>query len=157
ATAWILRTAGAMIAAENPDLAIVRIPYLGQVARRFGPDGREAGRAVRELEPVLGPFLRQIPRNVVTLIASESVSTPVIGAMYPNRVLRELGLLPLAQRPGGGLEFDVNRSTAFAVTDPQLCHIYLNDASQSATVAASFSGPRADGVATVACGAHRAA
>ena len=50
AMAWLLATAGAVIAEERPELSLVRVPYLGQVARRFGPDGREAGRSVRTFE-----------------------------------------------------------------------------------------------------------
>jgi predicted AlkP superfamily pyrophosphatase or phosphodiesterase len=157
ATAWILRTAAATIAAERPDLALVRVPYLGQVARRYGPDGREAGRAVRELEPVLAPFLAAVSTDALTVVVSESVSTPVTGPVYPNRILRRLGLVSLEPAPGGGSNIDIARSAGFAVADHQVCQIYLNDSAQAATVAATFSGPRADGVATVACGAHRAA
>ena len=40
---WTLKTAASVIDAERPDLAIVRVAYLGQVSRRFGPDGGEAG------------------------------------------------------------------------------------------------------------------
>jgi hypothetical protein len=157
ASAWILKTAAATIAAEAPDLALVRMPYLGQVARRFGPDGRVANRAVRELEACLGPFLAALPKDTLTIVVTESVSTPVVGPVFPNLVLRGMGLLALTSAPGGGLDVDVRRSAAFALADHQVCHLYLNDRAQEATVAAAFSGPQSDGVATVACDAHRAA
>jgi predicted AlkP superfamily pyrophosphatase or phosphodiesterase len=157
ATAWMLKTAAAVIAAEAPELAIVRVPYLGQVARRFGPDGREAGRAIRELDAALGPFLAALPAGTLTLAVTESVTTPVSGPVYPNRVLRGLGLLALASAPGGGVAVDLDQSAAFALADHQLCHIYLNDPGQAATVASAFSGAHGDGVATVAPGARRAA
>ena len=157
ATSWILRTAAAVIAEEAPDLAIVRVPYLGQIARRHGPDGREASRAVRELEAVLGPFLRSLPRDVLVLVATESVITPAEHPVYPNRILLGLGLLALRQAPGGGLDVDLDASAAFALADHQLCHIYLNDPGQAAPVAAAFAGPHSDGIATVASGPQRAA
>lgn len=157
ATGWILKTAAATIAAELPDLSVVRVPFLGQIARRFGPDGREAGRAVWELEAVLAPFLRALPKDVLTLVVTESVSTPVTDPVYPNTVLRGLGLLSLTPAPRGGLDVDLEKSAAFALADHQICHIYLNDSAHAATVAATFSGAHSDGVATVACGAHRAA
>jgi predicted AlkP superfamily pyrophosphatase or phosphodiesterase len=156
ATAWILRTAAATIASERPDLAIVRVPYLGQVARRYGPDGREANRSIRELESALGPFLDALPDGTLVVAATESVTSPVSGPLEPNRVLRGLGLLALNDAPGGGFDLDVERSAAFALADHQLCHIYVNDPSQTAAIASAFSGEHADGIAMVAPAGHRA-
>jgi hypothetical protein len=153
---WILRTAAAVIACERPELAVVRVPYLGQVARRFGPDGRDACRAVLELEAVLGPFLAALPRDALVLAATESITTPVLAPVYPNRVLRQLGLLALRPAPGGGLDIDLEKSAAFALTDHQITHIYLNDPSQEGTVAAAFVGEHSEGVGRVAARPQRA-
>jgi len=155
-TSWILKTAAAVLADEAPDLAIIRLPYLGQVARRFGPDGRDAGRAILALETVLAPFVKTIPRDVLLIAATESVSTPVSGPVFPNRVLRALNLLALTPSPGGGLDVDLENSAAFALADHQIAHIYLNDPSQAATVASAFAGMHGEGVATVAPLARRA-
>lgn len=155
-TSWMLKTAADVIASEAPELAIVRVPYLGQVARRFGPDGREAGRAILALESALAPFLKSLARDTLVLAATESVSTPVSGPIYPNRVLRALGLLALGPADGGGLDIDLQRSAAFALADHQVAHIYLNDPGQAATVASAFAGLHGDGVATVAPGPRRA-
>lgn len=157
ASGWMLRTAAEMIREVEPDLSIVRVPYLGQVARRFGPDGRDAGRAVLALEGVLKPFLDAMPKDVLVIAVTESVSTPVEAPVYPNRVLRELGLIALNGLPGGGVDVDTKASAAFALADRQICQIYLNDTGQIATVASAFSGAHADGIATVACGSRRAA
>lgn len=155
-TAWMLKSASAVIAAEQPDLAIVRIPYLGQVARRFGPDSREAGRSVRELESCLAGFLGGLPADTIVVAATESVTTPVSEAIRPNLILRDLGLLATAPADGGGLELDLDRSAAFALTDHQLCHIYLNDPSQAAPVASAFAGDASEGIARVATQNQRA-
>lgn len=155
-TSWMLNGAGAVIASEKPDLAIVRIPYLGQVARRFGPDGREAGRAIRELEPLLAKFLQALPRGTCVLAVTESVATPVRAPIYPNQVLRNLGLLHVSKLASGGIDADLTGSDAFAVADHQICHVYLNDPTQAATVSAAFSGDSGDGVALVAPGSRRA-
>ena len=149
-TTWILNSAASVLADEQPDLAIIRVPYLGQVARRFGPDGRDAGRAILALESVLAPFVRSIPRDVLLIAATESVSTPVSDPVFPNRVLRALNLLALTSSPGGGLDVDLERSAAFALTDHQIAHIYLNDPTQAANVASAFAGMHAEGVARVA-------
>jgi predicted AlkP superfamily pyrophosphatase or phosphodiesterase len=155
-SAWILRTAAATIAEVRPELAIVRVPHLGQVARRFGPDGREANRAIRELQPILAEFLDALPPRTVVVAATESVTTPVSGAVEPNLVLRGLGLLALADAPGGGLDIDTERSAAFALADHQICHIYVNDPSQTAAIASAFSGEHSEGIAVVAPGGRRA-
>lgn len=155
ATGWILRTAAAAIAAERPDLAVVRIPYLGQVARRYGPDGREASRAVRELERHLAPFLASLPLDTLVVAVTESVATPVLEPLYPNLVLRGLGLLELVPHPDGGRDVDLAASAAFAVADHQLCHVYVNDPGVAATVASTFAGAADFGIAGVATGASR--
>ncbi len=155
ATTWILRTAAEMLRQEKPDLAIVRVPYLGQVARRFGPDSREACRSIAELDSALGPFLRTLTPETAVLAVTESVSTPVSDPIDPNRILRKLGLLRLAPAEGGGLDIDLEKSAAFAVADHQLCHIYVNDPSQAAAIASAFSGEYGDGVAVVAPNGRR--
>lgn len=155
-TNWILKSAASVWAEERPDLAIIRLPYLGQVARRFGPDGRDAGRAILALESILKPFANIIPKDALLLAATESVSTPVSGPVFPNRVLRALNLLALMPSPEGGLDVDLEKSAAFALADHQICHIYLNDPSQAATVASAFAGMHGEGVATVAPLARRA-
>ena len=154
---WTLKTAAAVIKEETPDLAIVRVAYLGQVSRRFGPDGREAGRAVRELETCLGAFLTAMPKGTWVLAVTESVTTPVSGPIFPNLLLRELGLLKLVEAEGGGLEIDPAASAAFALADHQICHIYINDLAQTAPLASIFSGPRGEGIAQVAALGQREA
>jgi predicted AlkP superfamily pyrophosphatase or phosphodiesterase len=157
ATRWILKTAAEAISSEEPDLSIVRIPYLGQVARRFGPDCREAGKALRELDPVLSSFLKALPSNTLTLCVTESVTTPVSAPVFPNQILKDLGLIALNAGPGGGVDIDLERSAAFALADHQLCHVYINDSSQAATIASAFSGAHGDGIATVESSSRRAA
>lgn len=153
---WILKTAAQVFANQRPDLAVVRVPYLGQVARRFGPDGRDSGRAIRELELILAPFLAALDHETLTIAVTESVTTPVSAPIYPNRVLRSLGLLALKPAEGGGLTIDLPESAAFALADHQVCHIYLNDHVQAATIATAFASEHNDGVATVSPGAARA-
>ncbi|MFO0959173.1 MAG: alkaline phosphatase family protein [Isosphaeraceae bacterium] len=149
---WIARTAAALLAEQGPDLAIVRIPYLGQIARRYGPDGREAGRSVRALDPVLAPLLDKIPASYDILAATESIVTPVGTVVRPNQVLRRLGLLALGKNEQGELEINLGASAAFGVTDHQICHIYLNDPSQAGLIAAAFAGDEYDGIAGVVTG-----
>ena len=156
-TSWIIRSAGTQIAETSPDLAIVRLPYLGQVARRYGPDGREAGRSVASINAMLNPFLDELPEGTAVLAVTESIVTPVTATIYPNRILREMGLLKLGPLPSGGIGPDLAGSAAFAVADHQLCHIYLNDPGVIGSVASIFSGDRSEGVGTVVASAEQRA
>ena len=130
-------------------MALVRLPYLGQVARRFGPDSSQAGRSVLELEVALKPFLASVHDKALILAITESVSTPVTQPIHPNLVLRSLGLLELRPSPGGGLDIDTHESAAFALVDHQICHIYVNDPSVVTTIASTFTSEE-EGVETVA-------
>jgi hypothetical protein len=156
ATRWMLQTASALLSERSPDLAILRVPYLGQIARRYGPDGREAGRAVRELEPILAPLLAGLAPGTAVLAATESIVTPVAEPARPNLVLREMGMLHLQRTTDGGLTLDLDQSQAFALTDHQICHIYLNNPHQAAPIAAAFAGEHGDGVARVLTQGQRA-
>ncbi len=149
ANLWMLRSAALVIAENKPDLAIVRVPYMGQIARRYGPDGRQAGRAVRELEEGLAPFLDKLGKDVAVFAATETLVTPVNTVIRPNLVLRDLGLLELRASAGGGMEVDLEASAAFAVTDDQLCHIYLSERSQMGVVASAFASESLEGMAGV--------
>jgi predicted AlkP superfamily pyrophosphatase or phosphodiesterase len=149
ASTWILQSAARMIREELPDLAVVRVPYLGQIARRYGPDGRHAGRAIRTFDAMLTGFLKALPDGTAVVAVTESIVTPVTETLYPNRVLRELGLLQTVALPSGGIGVDLAHSPAFALADHQLCHIYFNDPSVAGTVASTFSGAQSDGVALV--------
>ena len=96
---------------------------------------------------MLGPFLDDLPDGTAVLAVTESIVTPVTTAIYPNRVLREMGLLKM--RPGavgGRPDIDLANSAAFALSDHQICHIYLNDPQAAGLVASNFSGLRSEGI-----------
>jgi predicted AlkP superfamily pyrophosphatase or phosphodiesterase len=154
-TSWILRGASRVIAEERPDLAIVRVPYLGQVARRYGPDGRHAGKAVPVLDALLSRFLGDLPEGTAVIAVTESIVTPVTETIYPNQVLRELSLLETVPLPSGGLGVDLSESSAYALADHQLCHIYLNEPAAAGLVASVFAGERSDGIALVVASEDR--
>jgi predicted AlkP superfamily pyrophosphatase or phosphodiesterase len=156
ASAWALKTAAAAIQEHHPELALVRLPALGQIARRHGPDGGAVSRAVVELEPLLKAFLASLPPKAVVLVVTESVVTPVLAPLYPNLVLRDLGLLEFIPAPGGGLDIDTEKSAAFALTDHQMAHVYVNDPSVTATLAAAFSTAHADAIDQILSGRRRA-
>ena len=156
ATAWLLASAAFTIADRLPDLAIVRVPYLGQVARRDGPDGRRAARAILALDRLLAPFFKALPEGTRLIAATESVSTPVSAPVHPNAALGQLGLLARDRSPTGEVRVDRAGSAAFVVSDHQIGHVYLNDLEAAPRVASAFSGRHGDGIAAVLSGPDRA-
>jgi hypothetical protein len=144
--AWVLRSAAAVIAREQPDLAVVRVPHLGHVARRFGPDGRSVARAVSELDRLLGPFLASVSKLATVLVVTETVATPVGDPVDVTRQLRRRELVALREHPGGGLDIDLSESAVVPVVDNQVCHLYLNDRERAGEVVALFSREDDDGI-----------
>jgi hypothetical protein len=75
--------------------------------------------------------------DALWLVASEYVITPVSGAGYPNRRLREAGLLTLHEEDGTE-SLDVRSSRAWALVDHQLAHVYVRDSTDIERAAAVF-------------------
>jgi predicted AlkP superfamily pyrophosphatase or phosphodiesterase len=134
-TAWIVDSA--VIAAERyrPNLFYLYLPHLDYAAQKFGPDSEQALAAVQELDRQIarladgfGPPYADAPP--LWLWASEYVITPVGQVIYPNRTLREAGLLQVADTPQGTL-IDFENSRAWALADHQVAHIFLRDADAS--------------------------
>ena len=155
-TAWLIRTAAHVIATEAPDLAIVRVPHLGHVARRHGPDGRDAARAIHDLDRLLGPFLAALPKTTAVLAATETVATPVSEPIDLNRILRDLNVLRLRSLDKEGTDIDLAASKAFAICEHQIAHLYVNQPEILPVVAAALSGEFSDGISLVLQGATRA-
>ncbi len=148
-TAWLLKTAAFVLNAESPDLAIVRVPHLGHVARRYGPDSRDAARAIVELDRVLGPFLSGTGKDTALIAATETVATPVSEPIDVNRILRELNALRVRTLDDGASDIDIDASKAFAVAEHQVAHVYVNQKESLPALAAAFAGEFSDGIGLV--------
>ena len=77
-----------------------------------------------------------------------------ITSSYPNRVLREAGLLAVREEPDGE-HLDLEQSQAFAMVDHQFSHVFVADGDQqlAARVADLFRGQ--PGIAEVLVGTQR--
>src|SRR5439155_2780707 len=132
-TEWIARCAAQILLKERPDLTLVYLPHLDYDPQRFGPEGCEWPRLVEELDSACSPLLdtaRTVGARVWVL--SEYVHVQVKRAIFPNRALRQAGLLSV--RPGPfGESLDTFGSQAFAACDHQIAHIYVNDSDDSAS------------------------
>jgi predicted AlkP superfamily pyrophosphatase or phosphodiesterase len=152
-TAWIV--ASAIRAAERfrPNLFYIYLPHLDYAAQKNGPDSAQASKAVAELDVEIGRLVDGIAAaygdvQPLWLVASEYVITPVNHVFYPNRALREAGLLAVKESDGGEL-IDFATSRAFALADHQLSHIFVQDADKQTIARAADMLRNQPGVAAV--------
>jgi predicted AlkP superfamily pyrophosphatase or phosphodiesterase len=159
ASRWIAQSA--VFAAERcqPDFFYIYLPHLDYAAQRAGPDTEPALAAIRELDDVLGTLAAGMQKaygeEPFWLLAGEYAITPVDHVSYPNRVLREAGLLAVREVDGGEY-LDIERSQAFAMVDHQFSHVFVSgsDAHRVGKVAELFRHQA--GIAEVLVGDQRA-
>jgi predicted AlkP superfamily pyrophosphatase or phosphodiesterase len=123
-TDWIARAAMRVEDRSQPALHLVYLPHLDYCLQKFGPDDPRIDPEIREIDRVFGAlhdFFRE--RGVRVVVLSEYGIAPVDRAVFPNRMLREAGLLALREEDGREY-LDPFESGAFAVCDHQVAHVY---------------------------------
>jgi predicted AlkP superfamily pyrophosphatase or phosphodiesterase len=122
---WIAACALRVLSSKRPTLTLVYLPHLDYDLQRWGPHDPRAAAAVEEIDQVLEPLLDHAEREGLRVILlSEYGITEVGGAVFPNRVLRQAGLLKVRQELGRE-QLDAGASLAFAVADHQVAHVYV--------------------------------
>jgi len=121
---WIARGAMALEESYAPTLQLIYLPHLDYVLQKVGPRG-DIAQDLREIDALCGKLLDFFQaRGVRVVMLSEYGITQVSGAIHPNRILRDAGLL--AVKTDLGREYlDTGRCRAFAVADHQLAHVYV--------------------------------
>ncbi|HEX6962241.1 MAG TPA: nucleotide pyrophosphatase/phosphodiesterase family protein [Lacipirellula sp.] len=130
-TAWIVSSAIRAAERFRPNLFYAYLPHLDYAAQKFGPDSEQAIAALDELDGEIGRLVDGFAKayrdaQPLWLVASEYVITPVDHVLYPNRILREAGLLAAKEGDGGEI-IDFERSRAFAMVDHQFSHVFIQD------------------------------
>src|SRR5947208_6959225 len=126
-TRWIAELAAHVIEHAQSDLTLVYLPHLDYDPQRFGPSGCDMAKCVKELDDACEPLLdaaRALGARV--WVVSEYGHCDVTRPVYPNRALRQAGLLEVRRGPFGE-QLDLYGSRAFAVVDHQLAHVYVRD------------------------------
>ncbi len=126
---WIAASAKWIQEKKHPTLSLVYLPHLDYSLQKFGPDAPEIPEELKAIDAVAGDLIEFYEKQgVKVLVVSEYGITKVTRHTDPNRILRKAGLLEV--RPSVTWEIlDAGASKAFAVSDHQICHIYLNDKS----------------------------
>ncbi len=134
-TEWIVDSAVLAAQAYHPRFQYIYLPNLDYAAQKFGPDSPQATTALAELDATLGKLIdgeRAAFGNEepLWLIAGEYPIVPVNHVTYPNRVLRQAGLLEI-RTLADGEQLDPATSPAFALVDHQFSHIFVRDRDQA--------------------------
>ncbi|MSQ88028.1 MAG: alkaline phosphatase family protein [Betaproteobacteria bacterium] len=130
---WIAQASLHVMRSRNPTLTLAYLPHLDYNLQRLGPDldHPRIRQDLREIDAVCGSLIDYATaseRNVI--VVSEYGITPVSEAVHINRALRKAGLLKVRPEEFGREVLDAGASTAFAVADHQIAHVYVNDRSR---------------------------
>ena len=157
-TAWIADSAIHFARQKRPNFFYLYLPHLDYAAQKLGPDSPAAMSALEELDAVIGRlidgFVAAYGNELVWLAASEYVITPVDHVTYPNRLLREAGLLSVRDAEDGE-HLDLVNSRAWALVDHQFSHVFVKDARPDVIDKAAAVLRAAPGIAEVLLGAER--
>ena len=127
-SAWIADSAVLAAGEYRPDFFYIYLPHLDYAAQRSGPDSPAALEALAELDTQIEKLAAGIPqayqRDPQWLIAGEYAITPVEQVTYPNRLLREAGLLEVRPEEDGE-HLDLVKSRAWALVDHQFSHVFV--------------------------------
>ena len=155
---WILESAVKAISDFKPHFSYIYIPHLDYAAQKLGPNSPAALQSVTELDEALGEMIRGIDEslgndNVVWIISSEYVINEVDHVTYPNRILREAGLLNVSsQEDGEHLDLD---SPAWALVDHQFSHLFIKNRCPETIKKVQHVFQDQDGIAEIIVGEER--
>jgi predicted AlkP superfamily pyrophosphatase or phosphodiesterase len=143
---WIAKAAMALEEKFSPSLQLVYLPHLDYCLQRSGPEG-DIDRDLAEIDDLCGrviDFFRG--RGCRVIVLSEYGIAPVSRPIHPNRILRDAGLLNV--KIDLGLEYlDPGSSRAFAVSDHQIAHVYIEQSEDIQSVRELFEAvPGVDAV-----------
>ncbi len=170
---WVANSATWLAAKEVPEFFYIYVSYPDYAPQRFGVDSPEVDRMLGELNTLLDAYITKFEEayedDITWFVAGEYAMTDVNHTLFPNRLLREAGLLKVKEGDGktpssirsatrdyevfqGELP-DMAESRAFAYCDHQFAHVYAldHDSETIRKVAQLFE--KQEGVAEVLVGA----
>jgi len=133
-TQWIASSAIAVEEMYSPTLTLIYLPHLDYCLQRLGTDISAIACDLQEVDAVCQSLIEFYEsHSAKVIVLSEYGITSVNRAVSLNRVLREHGYLAIREELGREL-LDSGASTAFAVADHQIAHIYISDRNKIAEV-----------------------
>lgn len=130
-TAWIVESAVYTAQRYKPNFYYIYLPHLDYAAQKNGPNSKAAKQALVELDAEIAKLAAGLEaaydERPLWLVTSEYAIVPVEHVVYPNRLLREAGLLKVTEVEGGEY-LDFANSKAWALADHQMSHVFVRDA-----------------------------
>ena len=156
-TAWICDSALWAVREARPNFFYIYLPHLDYAAQKFGPDSEQALRALADLDGAIARLVSGTEEafgssKPLWLAASEYTIVPVNHVVYPNRLLREAGLLAVDAQVDGE-QLDLKNCRAWALVDHQFSHVFVADIADVGTVAELFRG--CEGIDEILVGTQR--
>ncbi|MEW6219548.1 MAG: nucleotide pyrophosphatase/phosphodiesterase family protein [Thermodesulfobacteriota bacterium] len=145
---WISRAAAATIHRFQPDLTMVYLPHLDYACQRLGPGHPAIREELAQVDAAVGGIVAAVQEaglagETVFVVLAEYAFSEVAGAVFPNRILREHGLL--AVRTIAGREYlDLENSRAWAMVDHQVAHLFVQRGAEGQARAALERTPGID-------------
>ena len=103
----------------------IYLPHLDYDLQRYGPEDLRVAKALAEIDQVAGDLIDDLEKREITpILLSEYGITKVNQVIYPNREFRHQGWLSLKDEFDGET-LDCGGSKAFALTDHQIAHVYV--------------------------------
>ena len=156
---WIADSATEAAKRYQPEFFYIYLPHLDYAAQKVGPDTPGAAHAVAQLDEVLGKlvegFREAYQSDLLWIVASEYTIQPVDHVVYPNRVLREAGLLKVEDNTDSGEILDVVESPAWAMADHQHAHVFVRNADPAVIDRVVKRFEKLEGIAEVLVGEDR--
>lgn len=126
-TKWIADASMWVDDKHNPTLTLIYLPHLDYCLQKFGPDFSKIGNELAEIDQVVEELVTFYEaKKAKVILLSEYGISPVNNPIHINRILRKEGLISVRNERWYEL-LDAGISKAFAVSDHQIAHIYLND------------------------------
>ncbi len=124
---WIADATRHVMDTRSPTLTLVYLPHLDYNLQRLGPDHPDIAKDLAEVDAVCGQIIdRAAEDDARVVVLSEYGITPVSRPIHINRALREAGHIAVRVEMEREL-LDPGASSAFAVADHQVAHIYVRD------------------------------
>ncbi len=142
---WIARAAGEIWRSDGPDLMWVNLPGVDFELVRGGVADNSASmdQALVDVDNWAGQLAQAVcDDGGQVVVVSDGGYVDVSQAVSPNIALREAGLLVVSQTPDGP-QVDMDASSAIAMVDHQVAHLYCageDAADEAAGVLAGVDG-----------------
>ncbi|HEY7089858.1 MAG TPA: alkaline phosphatase family protein [Tepidisphaeraceae bacterium] len=131
---WIARAAIEVGEQFDPTLMLIYLPHLDYALQRRGPDDPGNLKDLADLDGVMSDLLNRLKERRIIVLSEYGIAR-VDRPVHLNRVLRERGWLATIDDQQGRELLDAGSSSAFAIADHQVAHVYLNEPNKLEAVA----------------------